>query len=95
MQAGWQGAQRIKGSLRRADRQTIITHIIAPRVLGNRAATGTSTPAVIDRPYLTCREVILAGMRRAAGVRRDAGRKAKDAAESSWDSEGGAIDQGK
>lgn len=57
---------------------------------------GHGDTAVIDRrPYLTCREVILAGMRRAAGVRRDTGRKAKDAAELSWDSEGGAIEQGK
>lgn len=60
---------------------------------GDHAAIGDTTPAA-DRPYLTCREVILAGMRRAAGVRRDRDRKGKVAAQSRWDSEGGAISTG-
>jgi len=47
-----------------------------------------------DRPYLTCREVIRRGLRRAAGVRPDVGHQVKDTAQSRWDSEGGAISTG-
>jgi len=65
-----------------------MTHITEVRVIGNHAAMGRSTPAVIDRPYLTLHQVLRAGVRRAA-VRKDAA-----AAQSTWDSEGGANDAG-
>lgn len=72
--------------LMRADRDEM-THITEARVIANHAATGRSTPAATDRPYLTAREVLRAGISRAAG------RKEMAAAKSTWDSEGGANDQ--
>jgi hypothetical protein len=45
-------------------------------------------PAATDRPYLTVHEVLRAGRRRAAG------RKDMAAAQSTWDSEGGATKRG-
>jgi hypothetical protein len=65
-----------------------MTHIIEARVIGNHAAMGRSTPAATDRPYLTVHEVLRAGIRRAAG------RKDMAAAQSTWDSEGGANQAG-
>ena len=70
----------------RADRDEM-THITEARVIANHAAMGRSTPAATDRPYLTAREVLRAGISRAAG------RKEMAAAKSMWDSEGGATDQ--
>jgi hypothetical protein len=64
-----------------------MTHITEARVIANHAAMGGSTPAATDRPYLTAREVLRAGISRAAG------RKEMAAAQSIWDSEGGATDQ--
>jgi hypothetical protein len=64
-----------------------MTHNTEARVIANHAATGRSTPADTDRPYLTAREVLRAGISRAAG------RKELAAAKSTWDSEGGATDQ--
>jgi hypothetical protein len=64
-----------------------MTHITEARVIANHAAMGSSTPAATDRPYLTVGEVLRAGIRRAAG------RKDMAAAQSTWDSEGGATDQ--
>ena len=65
-----------------------MTHIIEARVIGKRAASGRSMPAATDRPYLTVHEVLRAGRRRAAG------RKDMAAAQSTWDSEGGATKRG-
>src|SRR4029077_21213772 len=73
-------------SLMRADRDEM-THITEARVIANHAAMRRSTPAATDRPYLTAREVLRAGISRAAG------RKEMAAAKSTWDSEGGATDQ--
>jgi hypothetical protein len=70
----------------RADRDEM-THITEARFIANHAAMGRSTPAATDRPYLTAREVLRAGISRAAG------RKELAAAKSTWDSEGGATDQ--
>jgi hypothetical protein len=70
----------------RADRDEM-THITEARVIANHAAMRRSTPAATDRPYLTAREVLRAGISRAAG------RKEMAAAKSTWDSEGGATDQ--
>lgn len=63
-----------------------MTHIIEARVIGNHAAMGRSTPVATGSPYLTVHEVLRAGMRRTA-ERRDTA-----AAQSKWDSEGGAIE---
>jgi hypothetical protein len=63
-----------------------MTHI-TPQVIANHAAMSGSTPAATDRPYLTAREVLRAGISRAAG------RKEMATAKSTWDSEGGATDQ--
>jgi hypothetical protein len=65
-----------------------MTHITEPRVIGNYAAMGRSTPAATDRPYLTVHEVIRAGARRAAG------RADMAVAQSMWESEGGANEAG-
>lgn len=70
----------------RADRDEMTHNTEAP-VIANHAAMGRSTPADTDRPYLTAREVLRAGISRAAG------RKEMAAAKSTWDSEGGATDQ--
>ena len=58
------------------------------RVVGNEAAGGDSTSAATNRRYLTVHEVLRAGVRRAAG------RKDMAAAQSVWDSEGGANQAG-
>jgi hypothetical protein len=65
-----------------------MTHMTEARAIGNHAAVGTSTPAATHRPYLTAHEVLRAGVRRAAG------RKDMAAAQSMWDSEGGANGAG-
>jgi hypothetical protein len=64
----------------------IEAEIIGNEVIGNHAATGRLTPLAADRPYLTVYEVLRAGIRRATG-RRDMA-----AAQSTWDSEGGATE---
>jgi hypothetical protein len=64
-----------------------MTRIAEARVMANHAATFRSTLAATDRPYLTVGEVLRAGIWRAAG------RKEMAAAQSIWDSEGGATDQ--
>jgi hypothetical protein len=64
-----------------------MTRITEARVIANHAAMGRSTPAATDRPYLTVGEVFRAGICRAAA------RKEMAAANSTWDSEGGATDQ--
>lgn len=66
-----------------------MTHIIEARVIGNHAAMRRSTPAATGSPYLTVHEVLRAGIRRAAE------RKDMAAAQSKWDSEGGAIEVGR
>ena len=63
-----------------------MTHITEARVIANHAAM-CRTPAATDRPYLTVGEVFRAGIWRAAA------RKEMAAAQSTWDSEGGATDQ--
>jgi hypothetical protein len=65
-----------------------MARVIEARVIGNDAAMGTSTPAATDVPYLTIHEVLRAGKRRAAR------RKDMTAAQSTWDSEGGANEHG-
>jgi hypothetical protein len=65
-----------------------MTHIIESRVIGDHAAMGRSTPAATDSPHLTVHEVLRAGMLRATE------RKDMVAAQSKWDSEGGAIEAG-
>jgi hypothetical protein len=60
-----------------------MTHISETRVIGNHAAMGRSTPAASDAP-LTVTDILR------AGVRRRAKRKEMAAAQSTWDSEGGA-----
>jgi hypothetical protein len=62
-----------------------MSHIIEARVIGKM---GRSTLAATDRPYLTVHEVLRAGRRRAAG------HKDMAAAQSTWDSEGGADEAG-
>lgn len=61
-----------------------MTHITEARVIGNHAAMGRSIPAAADTPYLTVYEILRAGACRAAE------RKDMAAAQSKWDSEGGA-----
>jgi hypothetical protein len=65
-----------------------MTRVIEARVTGNIAAVGRSSPAAADVSYLTVHEVFGAGRRRAAG------RKDMAAAQSTWDSEGGADEAG-
>jgi hypothetical protein len=60
-----------------------MTHITEGRVIGNHAAMGKSTPAAPDTP-LTVKNILRAGARRAARRREIL------AAQSTWDSEGGA-----
>jgi hypothetical protein len=60
-----------------------MTHITEARVIGNHAAMGMSTPAAPET-RLTVKEILLAGVRRAAE------RMEIQAAQSTWDSEGGA-----
>jgi hypothetical protein len=65
-----------------------MTHITEARVIGNHAAMGKLTPAASDTAFLTAREIFRAGVRRAARRREMA------AAQSTWDSEGGATGRG-
>jgi hypothetical protein len=65
-----------------------VTHIIEARVIGNHADMGSSTAAAADIPFLTAKEILRAGVRRAAK------RKEMSAAYSMWESEGGAAERG-
>jgi ribosome-associated translation inhibitor RaiA len=67
----------------RADSGTAMTHITEPRVIGNHAEMGGSTPAAAYIPST-------AGAVLRAGVRRRAQRREMAAAQSAWDSDGGA-----
>jgi len=71
-------------SLLRADRETALTHIKEARVIGSHAEMGGPPPVaalipstVVDTPR--------------ASVRRRIRRSEMDAAQSTWDSEGGAT----
>ena len=61
-----------------------MTHITEERVIGNHAGMGGST-TVATRTSLTVTEILR------AGVRRRTTRKEMTAAQSTWDSEGGAT----
>jgi hypothetical protein len=65
-----------------------MTHIGEARVIGNHAAAGRTSPAASDNPFLTIKDVLR------AGVRRRAGGQELTAAQSTWDSEGGATRPG-
>jgi hypothetical protein len=65
-----------------------MVHIREPRVSGNRAAAGRWTPAASDTPFLTVKGILLVVVGRAAS------RKEMAAAQSTWDSEGGATGEG-
>ena len=67
----------------RADSGTAMTHITEPRVIGNHAEMGGPTPAAPHIP-MTVKDILR------AGVRRRARREEMAAAQSAWDSEGGA-----
>jgi ribosome-associated translation inhibitor RaiA len=67
----------------RADSGTAMTHITEPRVIGNHAEMGGSTSAAPHIP------MTVEGILR-AGVCRRARREEMAAAQSAWDSEGGA-----
>jgi hypothetical protein len=67
----------------RADRGTALTHITEPRVIGNHAEMGGSTPSAPHLPS-TVKDILR------AGVGRRARRKEMAASQSTWDSEGGA-----
>jgi hypothetical protein len=67
----------------RADSGTALTHITEPRVIGNHAAMGGVDPGGPLHP------IDSQGILR-SGVRRRAQRKEMAAAQSTWDSEGGA-----
>jgi hypothetical protein len=64
-----------------------MTHITEGRVIGNHADLGVLPPAAV-RNWLTVMEILR------SGVRRSARRKEMAAAESTWDSEGGATGEG-
>ena len=64
-----------------------MTHITEARVIGNHAEMGGSARAVSRIP-LTVRDILR------AGVHRRLGRREMVAAQSAWDSEGGAIGEG-
>lgn len=63
-----------------------MTHITEPRVIGNHADMGGPTP---ESSPVTVRHILRAGLRRRA-IRTDLA-----AAQSAWDSEGGATEQEK
>lgn len=67
----------------RADRETDMTNIIEPRVIGNQADMGGPAPAAARIP-LTVTDILR------AGVRRRVARGEMVVAQSAWDSEGGA-----
>jgi hypothetical protein len=78
-------------SLLRADGGTPLTHITEPRVISNHAEMGGSTPAPSRIPS-TVKDILHTGVRRRAR-RREMGRARRRemaAAQSTWDSEGGA-----
>jgi hypothetical protein len=79
-----QAAARLRGQTE----GRFMTHIIETRVIGNHAAMGRSTPEATGKPDLTVHEALRAAIRRAAG-RHDTA-----AAQSTWDSEGGATEAG-
>jgi hypothetical protein len=62
-----------------------MTHITETRVIGNHAEMGVSSP---EQSPPTVSEILRFGRRRR--IRR----REKDAAQSTWDSEGGAIGEG-
>jgi hypothetical protein len=64
-----------------------MTHITEERVIGNHADMGGST-TVATRTSLTVTDIL------PAGVRRRTTRKEMTAAQSTWDSEGGATGSG-
>jgi hypothetical protein len=64
-----------------------MTYVLEGPVIANPAGVSRSMTAASARPYLTVGDVLRAGMRRTAERRQIA------AAESTWDSEGGAADQ--
>ena len=64
-----------------------MTHITEARVIGNHAEMGGSPGAAARVPLTVIDRV-------RAGVRRTTRRKEIDAAQSTWDSEGGANDAG-
>ena len=68
----------------RADSGTAMARISEPRVTGNHAEMGGTTPAAAAYVPSTVGEVLR------AGVRRRERRKETAAAQSAWDSEGGA-----
>jgi ribosome-associated translation inhibitor RaiA len=67
----------------RADSGTEMTHITEPRVIGNHAEMGVP-PAAAPHVPPTVKDILRSGMRRRARRRETA------AAQSTWDSEGGA-----
>jgi hypothetical protein len=62
-----------------------MTHITEARLIGNHAAMGGSTPAASTT--VTVKDILR------AGVGRRARRKEMAAAQSTWDSEGGASER--
>ena len=64
-----------------------MTHITEERIIGNHADMGGST-TVATRTSLTVTDIL------GAGVRRRTTRKEMTAAQSTWDSEGGATGAG-
>ena len=67
----------------RADSGAAMTHITEPRVIGNHVDMGGSTESAPDLP-LTVKDILRSGLRRRSW------RREMVAAQSSWDSEGGA-----
>ena len=66
-----------------------MTHITDARVIGNHAAMGMPTPtATNDTPFLTVMEIFRAGVRCRAARRMEMA-----AAQSTWHTDSGAIDQ--
>ena len=64
-----------------------MTHITEARLIGNHAAMGRSNPAASDTA-LTVKDILRAGAGRRAG--REEMREEMAAAQSTWESEGGA-----
>jgi ribosome-associated translation inhibitor RaiA len=67
----------------RAESATAMTHITEPRVIGNHAEMGGSTESAAYIP-LTVKDILR------SGIRRRVRRREMAAAQSAWDSEGGA-----
>src|ERR1700736_1856218 len=71
-----------------------MTHITEARVIGSHADMGGSAPAVARiPPAVACIPMTVPDMLR-AGRRRTLGRREMIAAQSTWDSEGGATREG-